>query len=69
MYIIAEIGSVHDGSLGNAKKLVELARECGANCAKFQIHIPEFETTPNAWNDIPALFVVIVTSSPELTII
>ena len=50
MYIIAEIGSVHDGSLGNAKKLVELAHASGADCAKFQIHIPEFETTPNAPN-------------------
>ena len=26
-----------------------------------------FETTPNAWNDFPTLFVVIVTSSPEFT--
>jgi len=49
-YIIAEIGSVHDGSLGNAKKLIELAKSVGADCVKFQMHISEFETTPDAPN-------------------
>ena len=29
--IIAEIGSVHDGSFGNAKKLIEVAKNCGAD--------------------------------------
>ena len=46
--IIAEIGSVHDGSLGNAIKLIELARECGAHAVKFQTHIPEHESLKNA---------------------
>jgi sialic acid synthase SpsE len=35
-YIIAEIGSNFDGSLKKAKKLIELAKKSGANCAKFQ---------------------------------
>ena len=35
-YIIAEIGSNFDGSLVKAKKLIKLAKECGANAAKFQ---------------------------------
>ena len=48
--IIAEIGSVHDGSFGNALKLVELAKDCGANAVKFQTHIAEFETTIDAPN-------------------
>jgi N,N'-diacetyllegionaminate synthase len=48
--IIAEIGSVHDGSLGNALKLIEIAKLCGADAAKFQMHIPEFETTRDAPN-------------------
>ena len=26
-----------------------------------------FETTPNAWNDLPMLLAVMVTSSPEFT--
>jgi N-acetylneuraminate synthase len=41
-YVIAEIGTVHDGSLGNAKKLMELAKESGAECVKFQLHIADF---------------------------
>ncbi len=35
-YIIAEIGSNFDGSLEQAKKLIDLAKECGADAAKFQ---------------------------------
>ena len=27
--IIAEVGSVHDGSFGNALKLIDVAAECG----------------------------------------
>jgi N-acetylneuraminate synthase len=56
--LIAEIGSVHDGSFGNAKKLIELAAECGADAVKFQTHIPEYETLKNSpapeyFNDEP----------------
>mgnify|MGYP001378003792 CR=1 FL=1 len=47
-YIIAEIGSVHDGSYGNACKLIELAKKCGANMVKFQTHIAEAESTKDA---------------------
>lgn len=46
--IIAEIGSVHDGSFGNACKLVEAAAGCGASVIKFQTHIAEAETLKNA---------------------
>ncbi|MEQ1789920.1 MAG: N-acetylneuraminate synthase family protein [Rickettsiales bacterium] len=46
--IIAEVGSVHDGSFGNACKLIELAANCGADAVKFQTHIPSAETTKNA---------------------
>jgi N-acetylneuraminate synthase len=46
--IIAEIGSVHDGSLGNALKAVEAAAACGADVVKFQTHIAEAETIVNA---------------------
>ncbi len=35
-YLIAEIGSNFDGSMVRAKKLIDLAKECGADCAKFQ---------------------------------
>lgn len=46
--IIAEIGSVHDGSFGNACKLIEAAAECGADAVKFQTHIAEAESLPGA---------------------
>ena len=46
--IIAEIGSVHDGSFGNAMKAIEAAAACGADVVKFQTHMAEAETLPNA---------------------
>jgi N-acetylneuraminate synthase len=52
--IIAEIGSVHDGSFGNAVKLIEAAAACGADTVKFQTHIAEAETLPEA--PMPAYF-------------
>lgn len=47
-WIIAEIGSVHDGSFGNATKLIEAAAKAGANCVKFQTHVAEAETLIDA---------------------
>lgn len=35
-YLIAEIGSNHDGDLSRAKKLLHLAKDAGADAAKFQ---------------------------------
>jgi N,N'-diacetyllegionaminate synthase len=46
--IIAEIGSVHDGSYGNAIKLIEAAAACGADAVKLQTHIAEAETLRDA---------------------
>ena len=46
--IIAEVGSVHDGSFGNACRLVDLASECDADFIKFQTHLAEAETLINA---------------------
>lgn len=48
VFIIAEVGSVHDGSFGNAQKLIEAAANCGVDAVKFQTHIPEAETLPDA---------------------
>jgi N-acetylneuraminate synthase len=47
-FLIAEVGSVHDGSFGNAGKLIEAAAACGADAVKFQTHIAEAETTRDA---------------------
>lgn len=46
--VIAEVGSVHDGSFGNATKLVDVAAECGADVVKFQTHIAAAETLADA---------------------
>jgi N,N'-diacetyllegionaminate synthase len=35
-FVIAELGSCHDNSLVEAINLMELAKDCGANAAKFQ---------------------------------
>lgn len=40
-YIIAEIGSNFNGNLAQAKKLIRLAKKCGADAAKFQSFITE----------------------------
>jgi len=40
-YVIAEIGSNFDGKLSKAKKLIKLAKESGADAAKFQSFITE----------------------------
>jgi N-acetylneuraminate synthase len=36
VYIIAEIGSNFDGNIGRAKRLIDLVKDSGADCAKFQ---------------------------------
>jgi N-acetylneuraminate synthase len=52
--IIAEIGSVHDGSFGNALRLIDAAAESGADTVKFQTHLAEAESLPDA--PAPAYF-------------
>lgn len=46
--IIAEIGSVHDGSFGNALRLIDAAAAAGATAVKFQTHIAAAETLRDA---------------------
>ncbi len=35
-FIIAEIGQNHQGSIEIAKELIKMAKDCGADCVKFQ---------------------------------
>lgn len=35
-YVIAEIGANHNGDMELAKKMIDKAKECGADCVKFQ---------------------------------
>jgi N-acetylneuraminate synthase len=46
--VIAEVGSVHDGSFGNAQRLIDLSGDCGADAVKFQTHIATAESLPDA---------------------
>lgn len=48
VFVIAEVGSVHDGSFGNAQRLIDVAVACGADAVKFQTHLPAAETLKNA---------------------
>ena len=44
-YIIAEVGLAHEGSIGIAKSFISKASDCGVDAVKFQMHIPEFESS------------------------
>ncbi len=48
VFVIAEAGMNHDGSIGNAIRMAEVAAECGADAVKFQLHDAPAETTRDA---------------------
>lgn len=58
-FIIAEIGQNHQGDLEIAKKMIRMAKDCGADCAKFQKSELEYKfnkkalerayTSPHSW--------------------
>ena len=52
--VIAELGSVHDGSIGNCINLIKCAKENGAKMIKLQHHISEEETLKNALEEYEA---------------
>jgi N-acetylneuraminate synthase len=43
--LIVEIGNAHDGSLGIATSMVDMAAKAGAKTVKFQMHLAEFESS------------------------
>ena len=54
MYIVAEIGTSHEGSLEKAKNLVEKAKYAGANCVKFQwVYADEILHPNTGFVDLP----------------
>lgn len=50
MFIIAELGNTHEGSVGLAKQLIQEASLCGVDAVKIQTHIFEAESLSNAPN-------------------
>jgi N,N'-diacetyllegionaminate synthase len=46
--VIAEVGMTHDGSIGHAIRMAEVAAESGADAVKFQLHDAAAETTRDA---------------------
>jgi len=46
--VIAEVGSVHDGSFGNALRLIDACAEAQVDVVKFQTHISAAETLKDA---------------------
>jgi len=51
-YLIAEIGLNHNGDVGIAKRLVDVAADAGAQAVKFQKRTPEI-STPTHMRDVP----------------
>lgn len=69
-YIIAEIGSNHDGDLERAKMLIHKAKEAGADAAKFQSFQVETLINPKyqineRWQPDPAWDILEKLSVPE----
>jgi N,N'-diacetyllegionaminate synthase len=48
VFVVAEAGMTHDGSLGNAIRMAEVAAEAGADAVKFQLHDAAAETVRDA---------------------
>lgn len=46
-FLIAEACDNHFGSIDNAKKMINLAKQSGADCIKFQHHIADEEMLPD----------------------
>jgi len=45
VFVIAEVGQAHDGSLGILHSYIDAVAETGANAVKFQTHIAEAESS------------------------
>lgn len=51
-YIVAEIGINHNGSIENAKKLIDAARHAGVDAVKFQKRTPDLCVPPEQRNQM-----------------
>ena len=48
VFVIAEIGNTHEGSVGQAQALISAAAECGAHAVKLQTHLADAEMVEGA---------------------
>lgn len=46
MFLIAEVGQAHEGSLGMALSYIDALAKAGVDAVKFQVHIAEAESSP-----------------------
>jgi pseudaminic acid synthase len=44
LFLIAEVSANHNGSLSHAKKLINMAKRCGADAVKLQTYTPDMMT-------------------------
>ncbi len=47
IFVIAEVGQAHDGSLGMAHAFIDAIARTGADAVKFQTHIADAESSPD----------------------
>ena len=52
VYICAELGTNHNGDMGIARQLIDIAAECGCDAVKFQKRDPDI-AVPEHQKDIP----------------
>lgn len=52
VFVIAEIGINHNGSIENTKRLIDMAKRCGCDAVKFQKRTPDL-CVPEKQRDIP----------------
>ncbi|MGD8350579.1 MAG: N-acetylneuraminate synthase, partial [Gammaproteobacteria bacterium] len=53
VFIIAEIGQAHDGSLGILHSYIDAAASTGADAVKFQVHIASAESSDHEKFRVP----------------
>lgn len=46
-YVIAEMSANHNGDIQNAKKIIDMAKKCGADAVKLQTYTPDTITLPS----------------------
>ena len=54
-YFIADIAANHDGDINRAKDLIYLAKEAGADCAKFQHFKADKIVSDKGFNDLGSI--------------